>query len=85
VLSEDVLEEMPQSMAEHALQNFALDKPVDEGLDAAAAQGLLARGAGTRRARRARFSGTGTGTGTGCSRISKFSGASALVLAASNS
>ncbi|MGQ2993192.1 hypothetical protein [Variovorax sp.] len=83
MLSEDVLEEMPQSMAEHALQNFALDKPVDEGLDAAAAQGLLARGAGARRARRARFS--GTGTGTGCSRMSKLSGASALVLAASNS
>jgi hypothetical protein len=83
VLSEDVLEEMLQSMAEHALQNFALDKPVGEGLGAAAAQGLLARGAGARRARRARFS--GTGTGTGCSRMSKLSGASVLVLAASNS
>lgn len=79
MLSEDVLEEMPQSMAEHALQNFALDKPVAKGVGAPAAQGLLARGAGARRARRARFS------GTGCSRMSKFSGASVLALAASNS
>ena len=41
VLSEGVLEEVPQSMAEQALQNLALDKPVGEGVGAAAAQGLL--------------------------------------------
>ncbi|MDR6887897.1 MULTISPECIES: PLxRFG domain-containing protein [Variovorax] len=45
VLSEGVLEEVPQSMAEQALQNLALDKPVGEGVGAAAAQGLLAGGA----------------------------------------
>jgi len=45
VLSEGVLEEVPQSMAEQALQNLALDKPVGEGVGASAAQGLLAGGA----------------------------------------
>jgi N12 class adenine-specific DNA methylase len=45
VLSEGVLEEVPQSMSEQALQNLALDKPVGEGVGAAAAQGLLAGGA----------------------------------------
>ena len=45
LLSEGVLEEVPQSMAEQALQNLALDKPVGEGVGASAAQGLLAGGA----------------------------------------
>ena len=45
VLSEGVLEEVPQSIAEQALQNLALDKPLGEGVGAAAAQGLLAGGA----------------------------------------
>ncbi|MGJ7553054.1 hypothetical protein ACSFBI_03590 [Variovorax sp. RB3P1] len=45
VLSEGVLEEVPQSIAEQALQNLALDKPIGEGVGAAAAQGLLAGGA----------------------------------------
>lgn len=45
MLSEGVLEEVPQSMSEQALQNLALDKPVGEGVGAAAAQGLLAGGA----------------------------------------
>lgn len=44
-LAEGALEEVPQSIAEQALQNLALDKPVGEGVGAAAAQGLLAGGA----------------------------------------
>ncbi|WP_418133242.1 PLxRFG domain-containing protein [Variovorax sp. NFACC26] len=44
-LAEGLLEEVPQSVAEQALQNLALDKPVGEGVGAAAAQGLLAGGA----------------------------------------
>lgn len=40
-LAEGALEEMPQSVAEQALQNLALDRPVEEGLGAAAAQGLI--------------------------------------------
>ncbi|NVM91063.1 N12 class adenine-specific DNA methylase [Variovorax sp. SG517] len=45
MLSEGVLEELPQSMSEQALQNLALDKPVGEGVGKAAAAGLLAGGA----------------------------------------
>jgi len=45
ILSEGVLEELPQSMSEQALQNLALDKPVGEGVGKAAAAGLLAGGA----------------------------------------
>ncbi|GAB2531175.1 LPD38 domain-containing protein [Simplicispira piscis] len=40
-VAEGALEEMPQSMAEQALQNVALDKPIGEGVGAAAAQGLI--------------------------------------------
>ncbi|MGY8831150.1 MAG: hypothetical protein ACKVIS_16720, partial [Pseudomonadales bacterium] len=38
---EGVLQELPQSMQEQALQNIALDKPWDEGLGNTAAMGLL--------------------------------------------
>lgn len=41
VLTEGVLEEAPQSGAEQALQNVALDRPVGEGVGSAMAQGLL--------------------------------------------
>ena len=44
VLSEGVLEELPQSLSEQALQNIALDKPVTEGLADAGVMGVLAGG-----------------------------------------
>ena len=44
-LSEGMLEELPQSLQEQALQNIALGKPWDEGLDKAAAQSLIVGGA----------------------------------------
>lgn len=44
-LSEGVLEELPQSLQEQALQNVALGKPWDEGLGKAAAQSLIVGGA----------------------------------------
>jgi hypothetical protein len=39
--SEGILEELPQSIQEQVLQNAALDKPLDEGVDYAAVMGLL--------------------------------------------
>lgn len=44
VLSEGVLEEMPQSAQEQIGQNIALDKPYNEGVGTAMAQGLLSGG-----------------------------------------
>jgi N12 class adenine-specific DNA methylase len=41
-LSEGVLEELPQSMSEQALQNLALDRPVGEAVGKAGAAGFLA-------------------------------------------
>lgn len=41
-LSEGLLEELPQSVSEQLLQNIALDKPLDEGLDSAIVMGTLA-------------------------------------------
>lgn len=49
-LTEGALEELPQSISEQVLQNAALDKPLDEGVDTAAVLGLLTgslMGAGT--------------------------------------
>jgi len=40
-MSEGVLEELPQSFSEQVLQNYALGKPLDEGVDQAAVMGLL--------------------------------------------
>ncbi|WP_422097471.1 PLxRFG domain-containing protein [Variovorax sp.] len=40
-MSEGVLEELPQSIQEQVLQNAALGKPLDEGVDQAAVLGLL--------------------------------------------
>lgn len=40
-VSEGVLEELPQSVSEQVLQNLALGKPLDEGVDQAAVLGLL--------------------------------------------
>lgn len=40
-MSEGVLEELPQSISEQVLQNYALGKPLDEGVDQAAVMGLL--------------------------------------------
>ena len=40
-VTEGVLEELPQSLSEQVLQNMALNKPLDEGLDQAAVLGLL--------------------------------------------
>jgi hypothetical protein len=40
--SEGVLEELPQSVMEQVLQNKALGKPLEEGVDQAAVMGLLA-------------------------------------------
>jgi len=40
-MSEGVFEEMPQSIQEQILSNIALDKPLTEGVDEAAAMGLL--------------------------------------------
>lgn len=44
-LAEGVLEEMPQSAAEQALQNIALDRDLGEGIGGAAAMGLVTGGA----------------------------------------
>lgn len=44
-LAEGVLEEMPQSMAETAWQNFATERPLGEGVAEAAAAGVLTGGA----------------------------------------
>lgn len=44
-LSEGVFEEMPQSVQEQVLANMALDKPLMDGVDQAAAMGLLSGGA----------------------------------------
>ncbi|WP_202841938.1 PLxRFG domain-containing protein [Luteimonas saliphila] len=44
-VSEGVFEELPQSIQEQAWQNFALDRPLGEGVPEAAATGLLAGGA----------------------------------------
>lgn len=41
MLAEGVLEELPQSVQEQVAQNIALGKPWDEGVDKAAAMGLL--------------------------------------------
>ena len=43
--TEGVLEELPQSVLEQVLQNKALDRPLEEGVDKAAVMGLLAGGA----------------------------------------
>ena len=43
-LSEGVLEELPQSVSEQALQNLALDKPWQEDVDSAAVLGALSGG-----------------------------------------
>lgn len=43
-LREGVFEELPQSAQEQVLQNLALGRPWDEGVGAAAAQGMLAGG-----------------------------------------
>ena len=40
-VSEGLLEELPQSVSEQVLQNIALDKPIDEGVNQAAVLGLL--------------------------------------------
>lgn len=48
-IAEGVFEELPQSVQEQMLSNYALDKPLTEGVDKAAAMGLLtgsAMGAG---------------------------------------
>ncbi|AYO54379.1 PLxRFG domain-containing protein [Acinetobacter wuhouensis] len=41
-LTEGLLEELPQSVSEQLLQNYALGKPLDEGLDSAIVMGTLA-------------------------------------------
>lgn len=41
-LSEGLLEELPQSVSEQLLQNYALGKPLDEGVDSAIVMGTLA-------------------------------------------
>lgn len=43
-LTEGVLEELPQSMQEQALQNIALDKPWQTGVTEAGAQGMITGG-----------------------------------------
>ena len=43
-VSEGVLEELPQSIQEQVLQNISLDRPALEGVDEAAALGLLSGG-----------------------------------------
>jgi hypothetical protein len=40
-VSEGLIEELPQSVSEQVLQNLALGKPLDEGVDQAAVLGLL--------------------------------------------
>ena len=42
--SEGVLEELPQSLQEQVAQNYALGKPLDEGVDQAVVMGLLSGG-----------------------------------------
>jgi N12 class adenine-specific DNA methylase len=44
VLTEGVLEELPQSLQEQVAQNLALGKPLDEGVANAAVMGMLAGG-----------------------------------------
>ena len=44
VLSEGLLEELPQSLSEQIIQNIATDKHWSDGLDSAAAMGVLAGG-----------------------------------------
>ncbi|MDO5288544.1 MAG: PLxRFG domain-containing protein [Pseudomonadota bacterium] len=44
-ISEGLLEELPQSVAEQILQNLALDKPWHEDVDSAAVMGMLSGGA----------------------------------------
>jgi len=44
VVSEGVLEELPQSVQEQVAQNWALGKPLDEGVDHAAVMGMLSGG-----------------------------------------
>ena len=44
VVSEGMLEEMPQSVWEHGAQNFGNDKPLTEGMGNAAAMGLVTGG-----------------------------------------
>lgn len=44
-ISEGLLEELPQSLAEQLFQNLALDKPWDTDLDGAAVMGVLSGGA----------------------------------------
>ena len=41
-LTEGLLEELPQSVSEQLLQNYALGKPLDEGVDSAIVMGALA-------------------------------------------
>ena len=43
-LTEGAFEELPQSVSEQVLQNLALERPLDEGVDQAAVLGLLAGG-----------------------------------------
>ena len=43
-VSEGLLEELPQSVSEQALQNVALDRPVTQGLEDAAVMGTLSGG-----------------------------------------
>lgn len=42
--TEGVLEELPQSVQEQVAQNYALGKPLDEGVDQAAVMGMLSGG-----------------------------------------
>lgn len=43
-VSEGALEELPQSISEQVMQNMALDRPLDEGVNQAAVLGLMAGG-----------------------------------------
>lgn len=43
--TEGVMEELPQSIQEQVVQNYALGKPLDDGVDIAAVMGTLAGGA----------------------------------------
>ena len=61
-VSEGILEELPQSVQEQALQNLALGKPIDEGVDQAAVLGALtgaAMGAGAAAVARPRLPNNG--------------------------
>ena len=44
VVSEGILEELPQSVQEQVSQNYALGKPLEEGVDQAAVMGMLSGG-----------------------------------------